>query len=141
MVKKPKIVIRKGKKKTAVSRVRIKEGKGTFRINKKLAENYNPEYSRDIILEPIAIASEILGKNFIENIDISANIKGGGYMSQAHACRTALGKALVEWTGSEDLKKKFLEYDRSLLVSDVRQKESKKFLRKGARAKPIKSYR
>lgn len=140
-VKKPKVVNTKGKKKTAIARVTIKNGKGSFKVNKSEVTTYKPEYSQTIITEPIVLAEDVLGKDFSKNLSISATINGGGVISQAHACRTALGKALVEWTGSKDLKKKFLEYDRSMLVNDVRQKESKKFLRKGARAKPIKSYR
>ena len=62
-------------------------------------------------------------------------------MGQAHAARTALGKALIAWTNNEKLKELFLSYDRSIIIDDVRQKEAKKFLRKGARAKGIKSYR
>lgn len=139
--KKPKLVITKGKKKTAVARVVIKEGRGTVRVNGAPVANYNPEYAKQIILEPIIIASDVLGKDFEKAIGITANIKGGGVMSQAQACRTAIGKALVEWTKNADLKDAFSKYDRTMIVDDVRRKESKKFLRKGARAKPIKSYR
>ncbi len=139
--KKEKIVVTKGKKKKAVARVRIREGKGAIRINRKLIDSIEENYSKEVILEPIKIAEEVLGNNFYEKLDISINAQGGGIMGQAHAARTALGKALIEWTGNEKLKEKYLEYDRSLVIDDIRQKEPKKYLRKGARAKPIKSYR
>ncbi len=136
-----KIIMTRGKKKEAIARVRIKKGKGTIKINGKLIDAYEPESAKEVIMEPIIIAETVLGNGFYESLDIQANVKGGGVMGQAYACRTALGKALVEWSGSEDLKKKFTEYDRTLIIDDVRRKEPKKFLRKGARAKPIKSYR
>ena len=139
--KKPKVLMTKGKKKTAVARVTIKDGKGTIKVNGKLIQDYNPAYSQQIILEPVLIAAEVLGAPFVESININANVNGGGFMSQAHAARTGIGKALVEWTGNEDLKKAYVAYDRSIVVDDARKKESKKFLRKGARAKPIKAYR
>ena len=141
--KKPKVkvVLTKGKKKTAVARVRIREGNGSMKINKIAIEVYEPDFAKRIIFEPIVIAENILGRGFTDNLDIRANVKGGGVMGQAQACRTALGKALLDWTKNMDLKKAFLEYDRSLLIDDVRKKESKKFMRKGARARPTKSYR
>lgn len=138
--KKAKVVLVRGKKKTAVARVRVKEGKGQIRINGALLSNFMPEYAKSMIDEPIIIAEGVLG-NVISSIDMRVNVRGGGQIGQAQACRTAIGKALVEWSGSEKLKRAYLDYDRSLLIDDVRKKESKKFLRKGARAKPIKSYR
>ena len=87
------------------------------------------------------IAKEVLGEKSIEGLDIDINVKGGGISGQAFACRTALGKAFVQWSKDDTLKKTYLDYDRSLIIDDVRVKESKKYLRKGARARPTKSYR
>lgn len=141
--KKPKIkvVLTKGKKKRAVARVRIKEGNGSIKINKIAFDVYEPEFAKKIIIEPLVVAEGVLGRGFGENLDIRVNVKGGGVIGQAQACRTALGKALLRWTNSMELKKAYLEYDRSLLIDDVRRKEPKKFMRKGARARPTKSYR
>lgn len=139
--KKEKIILTKGKKKTAVARVRIRIGSGVIKINKTPLGILKPAYAKEIILEPIQIAREVLGEDFANDLDIKANVKGGGIMGQAQACRTALGKALVKWSKSDKLKKRYLDYDRSLLIDDIRKKEPKKFLRKGARARPTKSYR
>ena len=59
------------------------------------------------------------------------------------AARTALGKAIVEYTGSMEIKERFLDYDRTILVSDARRTEPHKPSRstKGPRAKRQKSYR
>ena len=139
--KKEKIINTKGKKKTAVARVTMKNGKGTIKINGKSINSVTPVYVKDIILEPFTLAEGVLGEGFRDSISVNINANGGGIIGQAYASRTAIGKALVEWSGSEDLKKSYLDYDRSLLINDVRVKEAKKFLKKGARAKPTKSYR
>ncbi|OYT61814.1 30S ribosomal protein S9 [Methanosarcinales archaeon ex4484_138] len=62
-------------------------------------------------------------------------------MGQAGAVRTAISKGLLEWTGDLGFKDALVEYDRSLLVNDSRQTESKNFGGRGARAKRQKSYR
>jgi len=131
----------KGKKKRAVARLRLKEGKESVKINGVPLEIFSPVSSKRVIEEPIIIAKQTLGDKVLEKADIDINVSGGGSSGQAYACRTAVGKAIVEWTKNDDLKKVYLDYDRSLLISDVRVKEPKKCLRKGARAKPTKSYR
>ena len=141
MTKKERLVLTMGRKKTAVARVRVKDGVGDIKINGIPVSIYKPEAAREIMLEPIMIAQDVLGKGFENGLTISANVSGGGIMGQAYAARTAMGKALVKWSGNDNLKKAYLDYDRSLIIDDVRIKESKKYLRKGARAKPIKSFR
>ncbi|KAF5410489.1 MAG: 30S ribosomal protein S9 [Candidatus Methanophagaceae archaeon] len=141
-VKVKKIINQVGKRKTAIARVTVKEGKGIVRINKKPLELLEPEVVRTKISEPLFIASEhpdVAGD--VGSIELDVEVKGGGFMGQAEAARTAIARGLVDWTGNEGLKDIYLEYDRSLLVSDVRQKEPKKFGAKGARAHRQKSYR
>ena len=62
-------------------------------------------------------------------------------MAQADAVRMAIARGLIEWTGSEELKKLFLEYDKTMLSGDPRQTEPKKFARYSARRRWQKSYR
>jgi small subunit ribosomal protein S9 len=131
-----KVVNTSGKRKTAVARASIQKGTGQVRINKKPVEIYEPEIARWKLLEPLRIAGE-----HIDKINIDVSVKGGGFMSQASAARTAIAKGLVEFTGDPNLKIAFLDHDRSLLVSDSRRKESKKPLGRGARKKRQKSYR
>lgn len=140
-VAKRRIIQTKGRKKTAVARATLSSGTGIFKMNGSAVSVFKPAAAADIISEPIILAQKCLGNDFASRINIQVNTQGGGIMGQVYAARTAIGKALVEWGQNEDLKKYFLEYDRSLLVDDIRKKESKKYLRKGARAKPIKSYR
>lgn len=132
-----KIVQALGKRKSAIAKVTLKQGKGKVRINKVLLDYYEPKLSRLKLKEPLLIAG-----NAVEKIDISVNVVGGGLSSQAEASRLGIAKALVEFTKSEKLKEQFLSYDRNLLVADVRRKETHKPNRHGkARAKRQKSYR
>ena len=104
--------------------------------NKKPLEIYEPDIARWKILEPIALAGDIINK-----VNIEVNVKGGGFMSQANAVRTAIARGLVEYTGDTSLKSLYLQLDRTLLVNDPRRKEPKKQLGRGARKKRQKSYR
>ncbi|MCD4842455.1 MAG: 30S ribosomal protein S9 [Methanosarcinales archaeon] len=132
-----KIINTSGKNKTAIARAKITEGVGRIRVNKKPIEIYEPEIAKLKILEAVAF----IGDNVTSKIDIAVNVRGGGVMGQANAIRTAIGKGVVEWTGDLAVKDAMLAYDRSLLVNDSRQKETKKFGGPGARAKSQKSYR
>ncbi len=131
-----KIVNTSGKKKTAIARATLREGKGQIRINKKPLEIMEPRLARLKIMEPIRMA-----QGHITNIDIVVNVRGGGFMGQAEAVRTAIARGIVEWTGDTVLRDTYAEYDRNLLVNDHRQKERKKVGGPGARAKYQKSYR
>ncbi|RZN14818.1 MAG: 30S ribosomal protein S9 [Methanosarcinales archaeon] len=132
-----KIINTSGKKKTAIARATLKEGEGRIRINKVPIEIIEPELVRIKMIEPVRLCND----DVINSIDVNVVVKGGGIMGQAGAVRTAIAKGLVEWSGDPSLKDALLEYDRSLLVNDSRQKESKKFGGRGARAKRQKSYR
>lgn len=131
-----KIINSSGKKKTAIARATLVEGKGRVRVNKMPVEVMEPKLARLKIMEPLLIA-----KDALSGIDIDVSVKGGGTIGQAEAVRTAIARGIVEWTGDAALKEAFSEYDRNLLVSDHRQKEKKKFGGLGARAKYQKSYR
>ncbi|MBW9223670.1 30S ribosomal protein S9 [Methanothermococcus sp. SCGC AD-155-E23] len=133
-----KVVHTVGKRKTAIARATAREGKGRIRINKVPIEIFGPKYLNMKLMEPIILAGDV-----INTMDIDITVKGGGVSGQIDAARTALGKAIVEFTGSMEIKNKFLEYDRTLLVSDARRTEPHKPSRstKGPRAKRQKSYR
>lgn len=132
-----KIVVSSGKRKTAIARATIREGSGRVYINKTPLENYMPLMARQIIEEPLLIASDDL----TSKIDIRINVRGGGTMGQAQASRIAVARGLVDFTKSADLRRQFVEYDRTLMAGDSRRKEKKKFGGPGARARKQKSYR
>ena len=131
-----KVVNTSGKRKTAVARATVLKGKGLIRINKIPLELHQPDIARWKIMEPLNIAG-----NAVNNVNINVSVKGGGFISQANAIRTAIARGLVEFTNDSDLKSSYLEYDRSILVNDPRRKEAKKPLGRGARKKRQKSYR
>lgn len=125
-----------GKRKTSVARATVVKGKGLLRINNEDLTSYFTNALCALKVREPLILSELEGK-----YDVKINVFGGGISSQVDAIRQAIAKALVEITGSEDLKKQFIDYDRSLIVADTRFKEMKKPNNSSARAKRQKSYR
>ncbi|MBC7129136.1 MAG: 30S ribosomal protein S9 [Thermoplasmatales archaeon] len=128
-------IISYGKRKSAIARAYIEKGKGVVRINKILLDAY-PEYFQQIVAEPIQLAEK-----YKDKINIDVTVSGGGPISQAEAVRTAIAKAIYDFVKDDELKNLYMQYDRTLLVSDVRRKEPKKQLGRGARKKRQKSYR
>ncbi|MDR2966750.1 MAG: 30S ribosomal protein S9 [Methanobacteriaceae archaeon] len=131
-----KVIHTSGKRKTAIARGTIQEGKGRIRVNKYPIELYSPELAKLKLEEPLTLAGDIA-----DNVDIYVKVKGGGVMGQAEAARMVIAKGLVQWTNDMDLKEKFIQYDRTMLVGDPRRSEPKKYGGKGARARKQKSYR
>jgi len=126
-----------GKKKTAIARATVREGQGRVRINAQPVELTEPEMAQLKMLEPFRIAETDLR----DQVDVEVDVSGGGVMGQADAARTAIARGLVEFTNDAELRDAYMTFDRSLLVNDVRQTESKKWGGPGARARYQKSYR
>ena len=126
-----------GKRKTSIAKATIYPGNGEIRIN-KIPYAHLSYFRKLSIEEPIRIATDVLGK-FDFNIDV--NVKGGGQEARIEASRLAIARALVKITKSAELKKAFSDYDKSLLVADVRRKEAYKPGDSKARRKRQKSYR
>ena len=126
-----------GKRKMAIARATLRQGNGLVRINRVPIEFIEPKMSRLKLREPLILAGDVADK-----VDIDVNVEGGGTTSQAEASRLAIAKALMDFTKSDKLKEVFLNYDRNLIVADVRRKEAAKPNRHGqARSKVQKSYR
>lgn len=126
-----------GKKKTAIARATVHEGSGRVRVNARPIELVEPDLARLKMLEPFRIAPEDLR----DSVDVDVDVEGGGFAGQADAVRTAIARGLVEHTTDAELRDRFMAFDRSLLVNDVRQREPKKWGGPGARARYQKSYR
>jgi len=130
-----KIIHCAGKRKSAIAKATLKPGKGIVRINNQLIDNYEPKLARLRMQEPLILAGDVAN-----GIDITIRVGGGGCAAQAEAVRLAIARALVQ--SNKKLEKVFLNYDRHLLVADIRRKETRKPNRHGkARAKRQKSYR
>jgi small subunit ribosomal protein S9 len=127
-----------GKRKKAIAKATIKAGTGKITINRVPYENLTSMFHKLLIKEPVEITKKVLG-NF--NFDIDVRISGGGNEGQIDAARLAIAKALVQFTKSVELRKAMVEYDRNMLVADIRRKEPYKPGDSKARSKRQKSYR
>ncbi len=125
-----------GKRKSAIARAVLRDGKGIIRINSFNLDVMQPKFAKMKIQEPLVLAEELAKK-----VDIDVNVIGGGWQSQSEASRLAIARALVEFSGSKKLKQDFLSYDRNLLVQDSRSREPRKPNDSRARAMRQKSYR
>lgn len=132
-----KKIIVSGKRKTAVARAAIKDGSGKVKVNGKLIDSLTL-FDKLKMQEPLRIAQNILGEN---NFDVEIKTNGGGEKGQIDAARLSLARAIVEFTKSKELHDAFMNYDRNLLIADVRRKEAYKPGDSKARAKRQSSKR
>jgi|TARA_Y100000310_G_scaffold304770_1_gene344260 small subunit ribosomal protein S9 len=116
-----KIVV-SGRRKTSVARAILTEGSGKVSLNNKNHQTLQI-FDKLRIEEPLRIAQNILGDL---KFDIKIHVRGGGEKSQIDAARLALAKAIVKFSNSEELTKAYVDYDRNLLVADIRRKEAYK---------------
>jgi len=80
-----------GRRKSAVARVYVSEGKGNITINKRDLKEYFPsEILQFIVLQPLNLL-QVAGK-----YDIKVNLDGGGPKGQAEALRLAITRAMME---------------------------------------------
>lgn len=114
-----KKIIVSGKRKRAIARATIISGTGKVSINKKWIDTLTI-FDKLKMEEPLRISEKILGKN---NFDVEIRTKGGGEKGQIEAARLALARAIIEFTKSKELTEVYMDYDRNLLIADVRRKE------------------
>jgi len=115
-------IIASGKRKTAIARATLTEGSGKIRMNKKDYKNLQM-FDKLKIEEPLRIAEKTLGKL---NFDVFINVKGGGEKGQVEAARLALARVIVKFSNNEQLIKAYSDYDKNLLIADIRRKETYK---------------
>lgn len=129
------IIQTSGKRKKANARATLVEGNGRITINNMVIDNYQPEFAKLKLFEPLLLAGESAKK-----VDIRVRVNGGGIIGQTEAARLAIAKALSEY--NPKLRSIFSEYDWTLETADVRQREARKPNTHGnARGKTQKSYR
>lgn len=113
-----------GRRKTAVARVRIREGTGLFLVNGLEADDYFLTIaSRTEVRGPL-LATEMGGR-----IDVYVNVKGSGKSAQAGAVVLGIARALKEMR--PDLDSILRQGD--FLTRDPRMVERKKYGHKKAR--------
>ena len=80
-----------GRRKTAVARIYLSEGKGNITVNKRDFKEYFPATTLQyIVLQPLNLLE------VSEKYDIKVNLDGGGPKGQAEALRLAITRALIE---------------------------------------------
>lgn len=123
MVKKekPKIIFTVGKRKNSIARARVSAGAGKILVNSKPLEVWGDEFSRLRVKEPLLLAGDVSKK-----VNIDVNVRSGGTTGQTEAVRMAVARGLLEFFKSEQLRQKFIDYDRNLLVFDFRRNEPHK---------------
>ncbi len=116
-----------GKRKTAIARVILKPGEGTYTINGRHLDEYFPR----VRLQRMA-SQPLEAAGYNTRMDVVARIHGGGVSAQANALRHGIARALVEADPAlrAELKR------RGYLTRDPREKERKKAGLKKARKRP-----
>ncbi len=115
-----------GRRKTAVARVRLKEGTGKIVVNGKVTEEFfSHENFQRIALSPL-VTSELKDK-----VDVIAKVQGGGDSGQAGAISLGIARALLKL----DIELRSPLKQAGLLTRDPRMKERKKAGQPGARKK------
>ncbi|GAB5564721.1 MAG: 30S ribosomal protein S9 [Winogradskyella sp.] len=115
-----------GRRKTAVARVYVAQGKGNITVNKKdMADYFTTAPLQYKVKQPLTMT------NNDGNFDITVNVYGGGITGQAEAIRLALSRAMCE----VDAENRAILKPEGLLTRDPRMVERKKFGQKKARKK------
>jgi small subunit ribosomal protein S9 len=116
-----------GKRKSAIARVILKPGEGTYSVNGRHLDEYFPRVRlQRLARQPLEAAG------YDTRMDVVARIHGGGVSAQATALRHGVARALVEADPAlrGELKR------RGYLTRDPRVKERKKAGLKKARKRP-----
>lgn len=115
-----------GRRKTAVARVYVSEGKGNIVVNKKDYKDYfTTSHLQYKIMQALILTDNA------EAFDIKVNVFGGGITGQAEAIRLAISRVLVELNPDD----RTILKPHGLLTRDPRMVERKKFGQKKARKK------
>ena len=113
-----------GRRKTAVTRVRIKEGTGVYQVNGLEVDAYFPVITQQVNARAPLAVTEMGGR-----IDVFVNVRGSGKHSQAGAVLLGLSRALKDFR--PDVEPVLREHE--FLTRDARKVERKKYGHKKAR--------
>ena len=116
-----------GKRKSAIARVTLRPGSGSYTINGRTLKEYFP---RETLQRNIRQPLETVG--YEERMDVIARMHGGGVSSQAGALRHGISRALLD--ADPNLRGELKR--RGFLTRDARAKERKKAGLKKARKRP-----
>jgi len=115
-----------GRRKTAVARIYLSEGKGAITVNGKDYKSYFTTGTLQYkVQQPLMLTENLT------SYDIKVNVYGGGVTGQAEAIRLAISRAMCELNPEHRLVLK----PEGLLTRDPRMVERKIFGQKKARKK------
>ncbi len=121
-----KVIHSVGKRKRAIARIALSEGKGKITINaKELSKYFQEERHQKSLLKALEVTENQL------NFDCKVKVIGGGISGQAEAIRLGIARAIL----LVDPEKKGLLKESKLLTRDRRVVESKKYGHKKSRKK------
>jgi len=120
------IIHKIGRRKTAVARVYLSEGKGNITINKRDLSDYFPTATLQY-----KVKQALTLTNTEDIYDVNVNVYGGGITGQAEAVRLALSRIMCD----VDAENRAVLKPEGLLTRDPRMVERKKFGQKKARKK------
>ena len=80
-----------GRRKAAIARVYLSEGKGQITVNNRDFKDYFPDKQLHYVVEQPLVLLELQG-----NYDIKVNLDGGGMSGQAEALRLGITRALIK---------------------------------------------
>lgn len=106
-----------GRRKTAVARVYLTQGKGNVTVNKKDYKEFFPVDVLQYKIEQPFKLTETTGQ-----YDVTVNVVGGGINGQAEAIRLGISRALIEVSAEN----KPLLKEEGLTTRDPRMVERKK---------------
>ena len=115
-----------GRRKNAIARVRLREGKGEIVVNNRNGLDY---FKREVLMQYVNQPLEVTDS--VGKYDVFVRVDGGGLSGQAGALRLGIARALVQ--ENEELRKVLRSH--GLLTRDPRMVERKKYGQKKARKK------
>lgn len=113
-----------GRRKTAIARVRVKQGSGVFTVKSKPMDQFFAELRDRNDINAVLEKTGMLGK-----VDVRASVLGGGFTGQAGAIVLGLGRALMNFDPSLEP----MLRANNFLTRDSRKVERKKYGQAGAR--------
>ena len=106
-----------GRRKAAVARVYLSDGKGKITVNgKDYKEYFGSEILQYVVTQPLLVL------NIVDKYDINVNLEGGGVKGQSEALRLGITRALIM---VDEENKKILKSN-GFVTRDPREVERKK---------------
>ena len=113
-----------GRRKTAVARVRVKDGSGQITVNGRAMTEYFP-----LITDQHAVLAVLKATSMLEKVEVIIQVEGGGSTGQSGACKLGIARALQ----AKNPELHPILTEGSYLTRDDRKVERKKYGHKKAR--------